>query len=74
MKLDTNGLARAPIHARIYNRASQIEPNWWWYEDRRGIELFHCLEGTGKVFNAVIPAHQLRAYLKRLDAGKGKKR
>jgi hypothetical protein len=68
MKLDENGLSDHYHDARNYVDRQVRDRRWWWRERVGGIEVSR--EGEGSCF---IPARQLRTYLKRLDAGKGKK-
>ena len=68
-QLGSNGLSLEAYDCRFVSDARIKNRNWFYTEEPVGLVVTACASGS-----AVITKSQLRAYLKRLDAGKEKKR
>ena len=62
--LDENGLRCDPRPVRKSLARNSTNFDWWWYEEKGGIQVMHDRGGVSGCF---IPVAQLRAYLKRHD-------
>ena len=72
MKRDDNGFRLEPRHLRptwANHLGNCGEPDWWFYEDEKGIDIYHQTK-AGNVQSAAIPKKWLLEYARVLEEHK----